>query len=44
MVGIDLNTVGYLIGALFLTAWLGSFLHWRTVGGRALTLSPDPEA
>lgn len=44
LVGIDLNTVGYLIGALFLTAWLSSFLHWKAVGGRALAPSPDPEA
>ncbi|MBO1334381.1 HoxN/HupN/NixA family nickel/cobalt transporter [Streptomyces sp. VRA16 Mangrove soil] len=31
LVDIDLNTVGYLIGGLFLAAWLASFLHWKTV-------------
>ncbi|MEU6845473.1 HoxN/HupN/NixA family nickel/cobalt transporter [Streptomyces sp. NPDC046716] len=31
LLNIDLNTVGYLIGGLFLTTWLSSFLHWKTV-------------
>lgn len=29
---IDLNAAGYLIGGLFLTAWMFSFLYWKAVG------------
>ncbi|MEU1369216.1 HoxN/HupN/NixA family nickel/cobalt transporter [Streptomyces sp. NPDC005803] len=32
LAGIDLNAAGYLIGGLFLTAWILSFLYWKAVG------------
>jgi high-affinity nickel-transport protein len=38
--GIDLNAVGYLIGGLFLTAWLCSFLYWRAIGRPAMGVVP----
>ncbi|MEW2326145.1 hypothetical protein AB0926_34630 [Streptomyces griseoincarnatus] len=30
--GMDLNSVGYVIGGLFLTAWIFSLLHWKASG------------
>ncbi|MGR6973639.1 hypothetical protein ACU639_29285 [Streptomyces cynarae] len=41
MAGIDLDSVGYVIGGLFLVAWICSFLYWKAAGRpgehRALT-------
>ncbi|MEV5178033.1 hypothetical protein AB0L10_45200 [Streptomyces flaveolus] len=44
--GVGLDGVGYLIGGLFLAAWIGSFLHWKVAGRSPGPALPDrsPEA
>ncbi|MGW2778561.1 HoxN/HupN/NixA family nickel/cobalt transporter [Streptomyces olivaceoviridis] len=39
--GVDLDGVGYLIGGLFLAAWIGSFLYWKAAGRSGGLTLPD---